>query len=41
MVLPNQEAPSISLYENPPTHIAWLSEPQEWLGYNYCYNFEQ
>lgn len=38
-VLPNQPAPSIGLYEEPPVQEAWLSEPQEWQGFGRCYHF--
>jgi hypothetical protein len=40
-VLPDQQILGIVLYGEVPSNLAWLSEPQEWVGYDYCYNFER
>jgi len=37
----NQTIRSIVLSAEPLIHVAWLSEPEEWIGYDYCYNFER
>jgi hypothetical protein len=36
----DQQIRGIGLYEVPPM-AAWLSQPQEWVGYDHCYNFER
>ena len=38
-VLPDQQIMSISLNDKIPPDIGWLSDPQSWQGFNYCYNF--
>lgn len=40
-VLSNQRIGGVTLYGEVPTNIEWLSDPQEWHGFNYCYNFER
>jgi hypothetical protein len=37
----SQVTRTIVLSAEPLLHIAWLSIPQKWLAYNYCYNFER
>jgi hypothetical protein len=41
IVLPDQQIICIVLHDQIPTAWAWLSDPQEWRGFNYCYNFER
>ncbi len=38
-ILPNQQLISIVLFDQIPVGWAWLSDPQEWHGFSYCYNF--
>ena len=40
-VLSNQQVGGIGLYSEIRANIAWLSDPQDWQGFNYCYNFER
>jgi hypothetical protein len=40
-VLPSQQIISIGLHNETPPSGGWLSLPQEWVGYNHCYNFER
>ena len=39
-VLPDQGVIGIGLHEEAPPDEGWLSDPQEWRGFGYCYNFE-
>lgn len=40
-VLPNQTVLSIVLQDDTNPDAAWLSVPQNWVGYDHCYNFER
>lgn len=40
-VLPDQQVKTIVLDDQVATNDAWLSDPQEWRGFGYCYNFER
>jgi hypothetical protein len=37
----DQELLTLVLYDEPLEYAAWLSQPQEWVDYDYCYNFER
>ncbi len=37
----SQEVINIRLYHEIPADFVWLSEPQAWRGFDYCYNFKR